>query len=74
MHSVRGRIDRPSETHQMANDEPVIKVLQALLQAEVGKRDITPTVIGEKLDWLVTAGPQLGFEADGSTDRRSSTR
>ena len=49
----------------MANDEPVIKVLQALLQAEVGKRDITPTVIGEKLDWLVTAGPQLGFEADG---------
>ena len=49
----------------MANEEPVIKLLQALLQAELGKRDITPTVIGEKLDWLLATGPQLGFEADG---------
>ena len=49
----------------MANEEPVIKILQALLQAELGKRDITPTVIEEKIDWMATAGPQLGFEADG---------
>ena len=32
----------------MANKELVIRLLQALLQAEVGKRDITPTVIDEK--------------------------
>ena len=56
----------------MANKELVIRLLQALLQAEVGKRDITPTVIGEKLDWLLKAGPQLGFEPDGF-DRQTVT-
>ena len=54
----------------MANEEPIIKLLQALLQAELGKRDITPTLIGEKLDWLIKAGPQLGFES-GRVNRQA---
>ena len=49
----------------MANEELVIKLLQALLHAELGKRDITPTVIAEKLDWLLKASPQFGIEPDG---------
>ena len=56
----------------MENEEQVIRFLQVLLQAELGKRDITPTVIAEKLDWLLKAGPQLGFEPDGF-DRQTVT-
>ena len=65
---------RGPEIHQMANEEPIIKLLQALLQAELGKRDITPTLIGEKLDWLIKAGRSWASSPAGSTDRRSSTR
>ena len=49
----------------MENEEQVIRFLQVLLQAELGKRDITPTLITEKLDRLLKAGAQLEFEPAG---------
>ena len=46
----------------MAAEEQVTRLLQVFLEAELGKREITPTVIAEKLDWLLGPGPQLNIE------------
>ena len=49
----------------MADENTVIKLLQAILQAELGKREITPQLIGEKLDSLLRVGPQFGINPQG---------
>lgn len=47
----------------MAHEELVIRLLQATLEAERHKRRVTPEVIGEKLDWLLRAGAELGIDS-----------
>ena len=46
----------------MATEEQVIRLLQVFLEAELGKREITPTVIAEKLDGLLGLGHQFNIE------------
>ena len=48
----------------MANQETAVKLLQAMLQAEIGTHDITPSLIAEKLDWLLQHGPQFSIDPD----------
>ena len=48
----------------MADQDTAIKLLQAILQAELGTHDITPSFIAEKLDWLLGLGPQFGIDPD----------
>ena len=47
----------------MANQNTAIKLLQAML-AEIGTHDITPSLIAEKLDWLLQHGAQFGIDPD----------
>ena len=55
----------------MADENTLIKLLQAILQAELGKREITPQVIAEKLDSLLQAAPQFGIDPQG-IDRQAT--
>lgn len=48
----------------MAHQDTAVKLLQAMLQAEIDKHDITPSLIAEKLDWLLQHGPQLGIDPE----------
>ncbi|MCY3837264.1 MAG: Z1 domain-containing protein [Gammaproteobacteria bacterium] len=48
----------------MAHQDTAVKLLQAMLQAEIGKHDITPSLIAEKLDWLLRHGPQFAIEPE----------
>ena len=48
----------------MANHDTAVKLLQAMLQAEFGTHDITPSFIAGKLDWLLQHGPQFGIDPD----------
>ena len=48
----------------MANQDTAVKLLQAMLQAELGTHDITPSFIAGKLDWLLQHGPQFGIDPD----------
>lgn len=52
------------EEPKMANQDTAVKLLQAMLQAELGTHDITPSFIAEKLDWLLQHGPQFGIDPD----------
>lgn len=49
----------------MANRDTVLKLLQAMLQADLGTHDITPSIIAGKLDWLLQYGSQFGIDPDG---------
>ena len=55
----------------MANQDTAVKLLQAMLQAEIGKHDITPSLIAEKLDWLLQHGPQFAIDPE-RIDRRAT--
>ncbi len=55
----------------MAKQDTAIKLLQAVLEAELGKREITPPLIAEKLDWLLQAAPQFGIDPD-EVDRQAT--
>ena len=55
----------------MARTETVVKLLQAVLEAELGKREITPPLIAEKLDWLLQAALQFGINPD-DVDRQAT--
>lgn len=55
----------------MARQDTAIKLLQAVLEAELGKREITPPLIAEKLDWLLQAAPQFGIDPD-EVDRQAT--
>ena len=46
------------------NHDTAVKLLQAMLQAEFGTHDITPSFIAGKLDWLLQHGPQFGIDPD----------
>ena len=48
----------------MAHQDTAVKLLQAMLQGEIGTHDITPSLIAEKLDWLLQHGPQFGIDSD----------
>ena len=55
----------------MAHQDTAVKLLQAMLQAEVGTNDITPSLIAEKMDWLLQHGPQFGIDPAG-IDRQAT--
>ena len=48
----------------MAQQDTAVKLLQAMLQAEIGKHDITPSLIAEKLDWLLQHGAQFAIDPE----------
>ena len=55
----------------MAKHDTAVKLLQAVLEAELGKREITPPLIAEKLDWLLQDAPQFGIDPD-EVDRQAT--
>ena len=55
----------------MANQDTAVKLLQAMLQTELGTHDITPSFIAGKLDWLLQHGAQFGIDPD-RVDRQAT--
>ena len=55
----------------MANQDTAVKLLQAMLQTEIGTHDITPSLIAEKLDWLLQHGPQFSIDPE-QIDRQAT--
>ena len=55
----------------MTNQNTAVKLLQAMLQAEIGTHEITPSLIAEKLAWLLQNGPQFGIDPD-TIDRQAT--
>ena len=55
----------------MANQDTAVKLLQAMLQTEIGTHDITPSLIAEKLDWLLRHGLQFGIDPE-QIDRQAT--
>lgn len=49
----------------MANNNTVIKLLQTIVESELGNSEITPQLIAEKLDSLMHVGPQFGIDPKG---------
>ncbi len=55
----------------MTNQNTAVRLLQAMLQAEIGTNEITPSLIAEKLNWLLQNGPQFGIDPD-TVDRQAT--
>ena len=55
----------------MTNQNTAVKLLQAMLQAEIGTNEITPSLIAEKLNWLLQNGPQFGIDPN-TIDRQAT--